>query len=240
MSGKYYLSLFVGLNWLAAGSAFAAAQPAGKLIELHSCEVYTGGCTCSSEEPQGGRQMLQIWDLASGSWQGVDLSGLKVGVLETSSENLAKHGARPESAVVYLPTGATSRQHQALIAWLKSRDGKLAASEIQTRVVPISIESTTEGVNAALGQIAAIRTVSLVNCLNGTCGEDLFYQPTVSTSAFTVALDKDSTINEPKLELKWNDHDKRNIFIARFGDTGNAKNLFVESSDWCGPTGKLF
>src|SRR5262249_28119011 len=92
MSLKYLPPLVVSLNWFAAEGALADTQPAGKLIELHSCEVYAGGCTVSSEAPQGGRYMLQVWDLTSGSWQGVKLSGLKVAVLETSSENLADAG----------------------------------------------------------------------------------------------------------------------------------------------------
>src|SRR5580704_3913118 len=110
MSVKHLLPLVAGLSWLTVIPAFADSLPAGKLIELHSCEVYAGGCTVSSEAQQGGRLMFQVWDLARGSWQGVDLAGLKVAVLEASADNLADRGARPDSAVVYCPQGASAAQ----------------------------------------------------------------------------------------------------------------------------------
>src|ERR1700756_4944526 len=153
MSSKSLLPLLLSVGWLGANAnidvnaAATESQPAGKLIELHSCEVYAGGCTVSSEAPQGGRYLLQVWDLASGSWQGVDLTGLKVALLEASSENLADQGARPDNTVVYFSKGSSAAQQQALLSWLKSRDGKLASSSIQTRVVPISVADSAEGVN---------------------------------------------------------------------------------------------
>ncbi len=242
MSGKYLLSFFVGLNWLAASSAFAAAdaQPSGKLIELHSCEVYAGGCTVSSESEQGARYRLQVWDLAGGSWQGVDLAGLKVAVLASSSENLADQGAKVDSSVVYLPKQASAAQQRALLAWLKSNDTHLAASAMQTRVTPISLAASGESVSVKIGQVASLKTVSLGQCANRSCGEDLWYEPGMPTTRFTVALNENSQVKEPLLKLKWNDHAKRSVFVAHFGDAALAKNLFVNSAEWCGAGSQLF
>src|SRR5258708_1411198 len=92
--------LFVGLTWLAAGSLGVAGLPQGNLIELHSCEVYAGGCVVSSEATQGGRYLLQVWDIGGGSWQGADLSGLRVAVFETGRENLAAEKTRADAAVI--------------------------------------------------------------------------------------------------------------------------------------------
>jgi hypothetical protein len=240
MSGKKLLSIFAGLNWLIASSALASGQPQGKLIELHSCEVYAGGCTVSCEAPQGGRYRLQVWDLTGGSWQGVDLTGLEVGVLATSSENLADQGTRVDASVVYLPKGASSEQQAALLSWLKSSDARLAASSIQTRVVPISLAASADRVKVKLGEFAKLETVSLGACANRSCGEDLWYEPSMQTTRFTVAFNEGSEVKEPLLRLKWNDHAKRSVFVAHFGEGGSAKNLFVNSSDWCGPASQLF
>jgi hypothetical protein len=226
------------MTCLAAGSALADNQPTGKLIELHSCEVFAGGCVVSSEEPQEGRCLLQVWDLTGGSWQGVDLSGLKAAVLESSSQNLADPGARPDSAVVYLSSDASAVQRTALMAWLKSRDGKLAASSIQTRITPIALANSGTSVRVKVGEFAMLNTVSLGECKNRSCGEDLWYEPTIKTSRFTVALNQDSQVAEPLLQLKWNDSGRRSVFVAHFGESD--RNLFVNSSDWCGLAGQLF
>src|SRR5437773_1471604 len=129
----------VGLSWLAAGSLGVAGPPRGNLIELHSCEVFAGGCVVSSEATLGGRYLLQVWDIAGGAWQGADLGGLRVAVFETGRENLAADRARADHAVIYLPEHSTAQQRAALVSWLKSRDSQLVSSAIQTRDVPMRL-----------------------------------------------------------------------------------------------------
>jgi hypothetical protein len=69
--------------------AFADDQPRGSLMEVHSCELYAGGCVVSSEATLGGRYMLRAWNFSGGSFAGSDLAGLQVALLESSSDNLA-------------------------------------------------------------------------------------------------------------------------------------------------------
>jgi hypothetical protein len=54
---------------------------------------------------------------------------------------------------------------------------------------------------------------------------------------FTVARNAGSKVNEPLLSLKWSDFGRRSVFIARFGTTAKAQNLFVQSKEWCGAGG---
>ncbi len=233
------MSLLIGLGWLAGASAFADDQPHGNLVELHSCEVYAGGCTVSSEATLGGRYLLQVWDFTGGSWQNAKLGGLQVAVLETSPDNLATAGTRAAHSVVYLPTAANASQRSALLAWLISRDPQLADSTIETRVVPLTFDSSAQGVTFKAGTFADFKVVSLGDCQNRVCGESLWYEPSAPTSLFTVALNAGSEVNEPLLQLKWDDNGKRSVFLARFGPSSE-KDLFVSSADWCGPTGALF
>src|SRR5262245_3844504 len=108
MSVKELVTLCISLSWLAAHGATGGDQPQGRLIELHSCEVYAGAWMVSSQSELGGRNTLQVWDIAGGSWQGVNLKGLQMAVLESSSENLAVPSTRAEQAIVYLPEKANA------------------------------------------------------------------------------------------------------------------------------------
>jgi hypothetical protein len=240
MTAKKLIALLLGLGWLTVQSVTAADQPKGRLIELHSCEVYAGACMVSSEVTLGGRYLLQAWDLTSGSWQGTSLAGLQAVVLESGSENLAEAGTQPDRSVVYLPETANEVQRNALLAWLKSQNVKLAASRIETRVVPVRITTKDNAVTAVAGEFARVRAVSLGDCENRVCGESLWYEPSTPTSLFTVARDAGSDVNEPLLELKWSDHGKRSAFVARFGEAGSVKNAYVQSDDWCSAAGRLF
>jgi hypothetical protein len=240
MSLKRLVSLGLGLSWLAAESVFAGGSPRGNLIELHSCEVYAGGCVISSEATQGGRCLLQVWDLTGGSWKGTELGGLVVAVLESSSENLAAAQAHADQTVIYLPEAANAAQRAALLAWLKSRDPQLGVAKIQTRVVPTSLTTSATKVTFTAGKFASVQVASLGNCENRVCGEDLWYTPAATTSIYTVGLNAGSQINEPLVDLKWTDHGKRSVFLACFGEAIPAQNIYVKSSDWCGSIGNFF
>ena len=58
------------LTTLGLYSTYANEQPRGSLMEVHSCELYAGGCVVSSEATLGGRYMLRAWNLSGGSFAG--------------------------------------------------------------------------------------------------------------------------------------------------------------------------
>src|SRR5271154_6283652 len=97
----------------------------GDLLELHSCQLYIGGCIASSESPQDGRYLLRVWNFTGGSYERTPLRGLQVALLETSDDNLAFRETNPTAAMAYLPQSATSAQTTALISWLKSTNPEL-------------------------------------------------------------------------------------------------------------------
>lgn len=239
MSAKT-LSLLIGLGCLTASRALAGDLPQGKLIELHSCEVYAGPCMIGSEAALGGRQTVQVWDIASGTWQGVKLSGLQVALLETSSENLAETKTHAERAIVYLPESASKEQRTALVEWLKSRNVQLAKASIQTRVAPLSLTTSDTAVKFSAGDFVSFQATTIGECASRACGEELWYQPSTPTSFFTIAFNAGSDVNEPLIGLKWTERGQRSVFLAHFGENDTAKNLFVQSTDWCASTGKLF
>src|SRR5262245_65511741 len=103
-------------------TAFATDQPRGSLMEVHSCELYAGGCVVSSEATLGGRYMLRAWNFTGGSFAGTDLAGLQVALLESSPDNLAASKSTADRAIAYLPQNATASQRKALMAWIKSTE----------------------------------------------------------------------------------------------------------------------
>ena len=73
-----------------AASRCLGVEPFGEFVELHSCDLYTGGCTASSESTLLGRQLFRVWSISQGTWDNQDLAGLKVALLELGSVNLAR------------------------------------------------------------------------------------------------------------------------------------------------------
>src|SRR6516225_2292572 len=103
-----FCSLFVALR------ACVGAEPSGEFVELHSCDLYTGGCTASSESTLLGRQLFRVWSISQGTWDNQNLAGLKVALLQLGSVNLAEKGAFAEKAKIFLPKGLAAAQREAL------------------------------------------------------------------------------------------------------------------------------
>ena len=217
----------------------AADAPRGSLMEVHSCELYAGGCMVSSEEPQEGRYMLRAWNFTGGEFQGAQLKGLVVAALQSSPDNLAAADTKPGDAVVYLPDSATPAQREMLLSWLRAQPA-LEPAKITTRVVPLQFAKSGEGYDFSAGTFASVRTASLRSCPSGSCGESLWYEPRSAAGPFTVALDRSVQVSEPLLKLKWDQNDSRNIFLARFGEKTVASKSFVTLPELCGANLTLF
>jgi uncharacterized protein DUF1326 len=219
-------------------SGLASGQPKGSLLELHSCELFAGGCIVSSEATQGGRYMLRVWSFAEGTYDGSDLADLQVALLQESPDNLSVVESRPGRGVVYLPEKATASQRAALMAWLKSSQKDLSGASLMVRTVPLRLETVNGGYRFAAGDSISLQTASLESCPTGGCGEALWYTPRTPNSVFTVGVNKTLRIAEPLLQLKWEDAGKKSVFLARFGE--NSPGQYVSTAEICGPAGKLF
>jgi hypothetical protein len=232
--------LFSGFVGLAATTAFAADAPRGSLMEIHSCEVYAGPCVISSESPQEGRYMARAWDFTGGSFNGSDFTGLQIAVLQNSPDNLAEANSKSGDAVVYLPQNATQTQRDALLAWLKSSQTDFHPAKLQTRTVPLQFTKSEKGYAFTAGKYLQVKTAPLSQCDMGNCGEMLWYRPRAQTSLFTVVINNGSKVSEPMLKLKWDATGSRDIFLARFGESVPAKDLYVTLTELCGPSQTLF
>ena len=69
--------LLTAVTCLFGHKLMAVDSPRGSLLELHSCELFAGGCIVSSEATLDGRYMLRAWNFSGGSFAGIELGGLK-------------------------------------------------------------------------------------------------------------------------------------------------------------------
>src|SRR5262249_12826582 len=177
------LALFLlGLSFFAAASLRAETAPRGTLLELHSCELYAGGCIVSCEAPFDSRYMLRAWNFTGGSFNGQSLAGLQVALLQTSSANLAAGHTRPDRTLVYLPKGAPDAQRASLLAWVTASQPNLKGAPAKTRIAPLKFDQNGAGCTFTAGDFVSIKTDSLESCDTGACGEALWYTPRSQTT----------------------------------------------------------
>lgn len=201
---------------LAAGiSILTAEEPRGEYVELHACEVYTGGCTASAQATLGGRSMLRVWHFDSAG----DLAGLSAAALEVANANLAVKDTEASHTVVYLPEGASDAQRGEMREWL-ARSG---VDISESRVVPVSYKRDGSVISVAAGDGVSFSTRAIEACDAGSCGEQLWYSPRGRTGSFTVLVNSHSEVVEPAVKLSWKDHGAKSVFYGRFGEPEKAE-----------------
>jgi hypothetical protein len=219
MSRSFHLllGLMLGASLLTARCDSPGAVPRGQVAELHSCEVYAGGCIVSAEATIAGHYVMRAWQFDSGQFHGVDLRGLHLALLETGSLNLADKGNPAERAVAYVPQNISGPQRQALVAWARANTAA-NLSDADIKAAPIQMEIQGTDLRVSLGSDVNFSGTTAPTCGLSSCGESLWYQPRSEMSAFTVDQLTRSRIVEPALALQWQDHGRRTLFLGRFGD----------------------
>jgi hypothetical protein len=210
----------------------AADTPHGDLLELHSCQLFIGGCIASSEATQDGRYLLRVWNFSGGSYEGIPMRGLKVALLEAADQNLATKGVQPTESMIYLPQSADSVQSAAILHWLTAANPELNQTKLQTRAVPMKFTHTGGVFSFLAGDFVQIETKPFEPCGLISCGESLWYTPRSTMTSYSVGVTSLAAVQEPKLALRWIDHGKNNIFEGRFGESATAS-AFVPPAFVC-------
>ncbi len=207
MSGLILSAALFGVSMFSLHAAGRSA-PQGEYVELHACDLYTGGCTASAQITLGGRSVVRVWSFESG-----ELAGLTTAVLEVAEANLALPDTKASQVMVYLPEQATEVQRDFLLGWLK--ENGVAVTE--TRVMPVSYRREGPVVTVGVGDGLGFSTRAIEACDAGSCGEQLWYSPRGKIGAFTVLVNERSHVEEPALELSWKDNSSKSVFFGKFG-----------------------
>src|SRR6185436_2152123 len=95
---------------------------AGDYVEARTASVFAGACHYNGELVTTGHEAVAAWSFASGSWDGVDLSGVRAAAAIGSDANLGQQQARKTELVV--DSSASDAQAKAVASLLKEKCGQ--------------------------------------------------------------------------------------------------------------------
>src|SRR5947209_15634473 len=91
----------------------------GDYVEARTASVFAGACHYNGELTTTGRDALLAWNVAAGSWDGVNLAGVRALAVVSADANLTDtHAARRSELIV--DSAATDAQAAALVKAFKS------------------------------------------------------------------------------------------------------------------------
>ena len=111
----------------------------GDYVEVRTASVFAGACHYNGEVVTTGRDALMAWNVTSGKWQGVDLSGVRVMAIVSADANLGESNAARQSEII-IDSQASRTQALAMMNALKERYAASLGKIVDVRTAPISFE----------------------------------------------------------------------------------------------------
>ena len=72
----------------------------GDYVEVRTASVFAGACHYNGEVVTTGRDAMMAWNVTSGKWQGVDLTGVRAMAIVSSDANLSENNAARQSEII--------------------------------------------------------------------------------------------------------------------------------------------
>ncbi len=223
MKRTFMLTALAGL--FAGSSAFAQLEPTiqGHYVEARTCDVFTGPCFANSETGLTGQEALLAWNVAEGSWNGTELSGLTVVAAVRAGATLGDsyHNPYPAKSVLLVDDKATEKQHDALIDMAKTMGGLLLNDVVSVQSVAMTAnigacDKSGACASVTAGDVASVKT----RCLNDgdhVCGnETAFYPPLTNVDGAIAAYTAEGSYTGEGLNATWTEEGRRGAFIATF------------------------
>ena len=173
------LVLLVPFAGLAFNSQAENTSVKGDYVEVRTASVFAGACHFNGEVTTTGRDALMAWNVRSGQWRGVDLSGIRVVAIVSADENLSDNSAARRSEII-IDKGASHSQAAAMLDALKTRYASSLGKIVAVRSAPVSFNHTARSYSVAAGQLAAIDVEGMPNDLCCKMPNLVWYSPLVS------------------------------------------------------------
>jgi hypothetical protein len=194
----------------------------GDYLETRTCDVYTGPCFANGQGGLTGKDAIMAWSIDRGSYENVDLAGLKVVVVLNASDTLGFGGTLvsypdPIRSVIIVDQGASNRQRDALVHF--AVEHAKHSGEV-VKVVAAPIEMSLDHFDAVgtlrAGDYAEISTRKLHE---GDCvcsNEATFYPPLCEVRNAVPAFTVEGQYSGPGLGTRWSNGHTRSAFLASF------------------------
>jgi hypothetical protein len=207
---------------LVTASVTLAGDLKGDYMETRTCDVYTGPCFANGQAGLTGKDAIMAWKIDRGSYEGIELAGLKVVVVTTASDTLGFGGTlvvNPEHirSVIIVDQAATRRQHNALVQFA-SQYATHAGEVVRILSAPIdmSVDHFDAVARLDAGDFAHITTRKLGQ---GDCvcsNEQTFYPPLCQVKNAIPAYTVHGEFAGPGLGTQWSNPGTRSAFLASF------------------------
>lgn len=210
------LAMLASLSGTATlNSQAETASVRGEYVEVRTASVFAGACHYNGELTTAGRDALLAWNVKSGLWQGVDLTGVQAVAIVSAGENLADKNAARQAEII-IGENASEAQSRAMLEALKGKYAKSLGKIISVRRGPLSFEHNSKAYSVKADSFASINIEAMPDDLCCKMPQLVWYSPLVplenrKVGYTTKALYEGGNVGEP-----WQRSGENSAFYGTF------------------------
>src|ERR671921_568052 len=208
------LVMIVAVSALVFSSQAENISLRGDYVEVRTASVFAGACHYNGEVVTTGRDALMAWNVTSGKWQGVDLSGVRVLAIVSAEANLGETNAARQSEII-VDSNASRTQALAMINALKEKYAASLGNVVEVRSAPIRFERNGRTYAVATNE-AAINVEAMPNDLCCKMPNLVWYSPLVGLENRKVGYTVKATYSGKAIATPWSRSGENSAFYGTF------------------------
>jgi hypothetical protein len=208
------LAMIVAVSALVFSSQAENVGLRGEYVEVRTASVFAGACHYNGEVVTTGRDALMAWNVTSGKWQNVDLTGVRAMAIVNSNSNLSEANAARQSEVI-IDSTATREQAQAMLSALKEKYASSLGQIVEVRNAPVTFEHKDRTYSVKADD-ATINVEAMPNDLCCKMPNLVWYKPLVGIENRKVGYTINASYGGRKVSDPWSRSGENSAFYGVF------------------------
>jgi len=207
-------AMFVAITALVFSSRAESVSLRGDYVEVRTASVFAGACHYNGEVVTTGRDALMAWNVTSGKWQGVDLTGVRVVAIVSADANLGEANAARQSEII-IDSSASRTQALAMTNALQEKYAASLGKIVEVRTAPIAFERSGR-TYAVVTNEAAINVEAMPNDLCCKMPNLVWYTPLVGLENRKVGYTSKALYSGKVVGEPWSRSGENSAFYGTF------------------------
>jgi hypothetical protein len=207
-------AMLVAVSALVFSSQAENVSLRGDYVEVRTASVFAGACHYNGEVVTTGRDAMMAWNVTSGKWQGVDLTGVRVLAIVSADANLSEGNAARQSEII-IDANASRTQALAMVSALKEKYAASLGKVVEVRSAPIAFERNGR-TYAVMTNEAAINVEAMPNDLCCKMPNLIWYAPLVGLENRKVGYTSKALYSGKVVGEPWSRSGENSAFYGTF------------------------
>jgi len=206
--------MIVAVSALVFNSQAENVSLRGDYVEVRTASVFAGACHYNSEVVTTGRDAMMAWNVTSGKWQGVDLTGVRVMAVVSADANLGESNAARQSEII-IDSQASRTQALAIVNALKENYAASLGKVVAVHSALITFERSGR-TYAVVTSDAAINVEAMPNDLCCRMPNLVWYTPLVGLENRKVGYTSKALYSGRVVGEPWSRSGENSAFYGTF------------------------